>query len=79
MKNLILGGIKSGKSRLAEAHAVNSGKRLVYIATASADDKEMQQRIEHHKASRAAHWQVIEEPINIADAITTMQPLIPAC
>ncbi len=71
MKTLILGGIKSGKSRLAETHAANTGKRVIYIATATANDDEMHRRIEHHRESRPSHWQVVEEPLNLAMAIST--------
>lgn len=70
MKSLILGGIKSGKSRLAETYAAGTGRRVIYIATATANDDEMLKRIEHHKASRPAHWQVVEEPLNLAKVIS---------
>ncbi len=69
MKTLVLGGIKSGKSRFAESIATDSKKPVVYIATASAGDEEMRQRIEHHKKSRPSEWQVIEEPINLGRVI----------
>ncbi len=69
MNTLVLGGIKSGKSRLAESIATDSKKPVVYIATASAGDEEMRQRIEHHKKSRPSEWQVIEEPINLGRGI----------
>ena len=64
MNTLVLGGIKSGKSRFAESVATNTEKSVLYIATASPVDAEMQQRIAHHKASRPSHWQVIEEPLD---------------
>ncbi len=61
MKTLILGGIRSGKSRLAEKLAQQTGKKLIYIATATAADQEMQARIEQHRAQRTDDWMVIEE------------------
>jgi len=73
MKTLILGGIKSGKSKLAESLAIESNKTVTIIATATANDAEMQARIEHHKRSRPPEWQVIEEPIKLADVL--IQPL----
>ena len=73
MKTLILGGIKSGKSKLAEVLATESQKNVTLIATADAKDVEMQTRIEHHKRSRPPHWLVIEEPLALADAL--IQPL----
>ena len=47
---LIIGGARSGKSRLAESLA--SGEKH-YIATAQAYDEEMRERIgKHHKVQR---------------------------
>ncbi len=73
MKTLLLGGVKSGKSKLAESMAIESGEAVTLIVTACAKDAEMQARIEHHKRSRPAYWQVIEEPLSLADAL--LQPL----
>ena len=69
MHELILGGARSGKSRLAETLAVNSGLEVMYIATSQALDEEMRARIAHHKAQRPAHWQLIEEPVQLAKVI----------
>ena len=73
MNTLILGGVKSGKTRLAEKFATLSGKSVIVIATAdteqSASDPEMQQRIERHRQSRPQHWRVYEEPLSLGTAI----------
>ncbi len=69
MKELILGGMRSGKSRLAEQHAQQSGLPVTYIATATAQDDEMRARIAHHQASRPQHWQLAEEPTALAAAL----------
>ncbi len=69
MLQLILGGARSGKSRLAEQIAKDSGLSVVYIATAQVLDDEMQQRIEHHRQQRPEDWQVCEEPIYLADRL----------
>ena len=69
MLQLILGGARSGKSRLAEQTAKESGLSVVYIATAQALDEEMQQRIQHHQQQRPSHWQLSEEPIFLADQL----------
>ncbi len=45
MRDLILGGARSGKSRLAERLAAESGLAVSYIATAQAGDGEMGRRI----------------------------------
>lgn len=69
MKTLILGGVRSGKSRLAEQRASASGLPVTYLATATAGDEEMQRRIEKHRADRPSGWQVVEEPLTLADAL----------
>jgi len=67
--SLILGGVKSGKSRLSEQYAKDTGLDVHYIATAQAGDGEMQQRILHHQQSRPSEWVTIEEPINLSATI----------
>jgi len=67
---LILGGARSGKSRLAEARAIESGLDVIYIATAHhSDDEEMQARIAHHQQQRPSEWAVIEEPVELAKTL----------
>ena len=66
MKNLILGGARSGKSLLAEQRAAASGQSVIYLATAEARDGEMQTRIAAHRARRPADWGCHEEPIELA-------------
>lgn len=68
-KTLVLGGIRSGKSRLAERFAIQSHLPVIYIATATIDDAEMQARIALHRANRPSHWQVIEEPVYLANLL----------
>ena len=55
---LILGGARSGKSRLAEARAsawlATPGRQALLLATAQAGDEEMAARIARHQADRAA-------------------------
>ncbi|MDP7814106.1 bifunctional adenosylcobinamide kinase/adenosylcobinamide-phosphate guanylyltransferase [Acinetobacter pittii] len=69
MLQLILGGARSGKSRLAEQTAINMQLAVTYVATAQALDPEMQNRIEHHQNQRPAHWSLVEEPLNLANAL----------
>lgn len=68
-KTLILGGVKSGKSRLAEQRAIQSELAVCYIATARAEDKEMQQRIVVHQQQRPAHWNTVEVPLHLASTL----------
>lgn len=67
---LVLGGTRSGKSSFAQSLAEESGKRLVYIATAEALDEEMSDRIARHKQDRGSRWTTVEEPLDIAAVIT---------
>ncbi len=69
MIELILGGARSGKSRLAENTAAASGRTVSYIATSQPLDDAMAERIARHRAQRPAHWGLVEEPIALADAL----------
>ncbi len=71
VKNLlVLGGARSGKSRYAQKLAEASGKAPMLIATATAGDAEMAERIAKHRADRASHWRLVEEKINVAGALS---------
>ncbi len=69
MKTLILGGTRSGKSRLAEEQAKQSQQPVHYLATATVHDDEMRQRIEQHQMCRPSHWSLIEAPLQLANAL----------
>ncbi|HHM04147.1 MAG TPA: bifunctional adenosylcobinamide kinase/adenosylcobinamide-phosphate guanylyltransferase [Gammaproteobacteria bacterium] len=69
MKTLILGGVRSGKSRLAERLAEQSAGPVTYIATAAVLDKEMARRIQVHRERRPDHWTVVEAPRHLATAV----------
>lgn len=69
MLQLILGGARSGKSRLAEQTAISMQLAVTYVATAQALDSEMQSRIAHHQNQRPAHWSLIEEPLFLAKTL----------
>ncbi len=66
---LILGGARSGKSTFAERLAASSGRTVVFIATATASDNEMRERIVLHRASRPSEWHTIEEPLELVGAL----------
>ncbi|MEN0108436.1 MAG: bifunctional adenosylcobinamide kinase/adenosylcobinamide-phosphate guanylyltransferase [Pseudomonas sp.] len=66
MQDLILGGARSGKSRLAERLASETGWPVTYIATSEPRDGEMSARIREHRERRPAHWGLVEEPISLA-------------
>jgi len=70
MKTLILGGVRAGKSRLAERLASESGLPVTYVATALAQDEEMCKRIAAHRVRRPDSWTVIEEPLRLATILS---------
>jgi adenosylcobinamide kinase/adenosylcobinamide-phosphate guanylyltransferase len=69
VRTLVLGGVRSGKSRYAEALAREVAGPIAVIATGTAMDEEMAARIATHRANRPSHWSVIEEPIYLSTAL----------
>jgi adenosylcobinamide kinase / adenosylcobinamide-phosphate guanylyltransferase len=67
---LLLGGARSGKSRIAQARAEAVAQAaLVYIATGEARDSEMTERIARHREDRGPRWRTVEVPIELPEAI----------
>lgn len=66
---LVLGGARSGKSGFAEQLGDALPGPHIYIATAQAFDDEMTRRIDRHRADRAGHWQTVECPLALPEAI----------
>ena len=74
MLTLILGGARSGKSRYALQLAGDltsdcSSPDLLFIATATACDAEMADRIQKHRADRDSTWRTLEEPFDPAAVV----------
>lgn len=77
VSELILGGQRSGKSRLAELRAAqwlaaSPEHRAVLVATAQPWDAEMRERIDHHQRDRAERlptMETLEEPLRLPEAI----------
>ncbi len=75
IKHLVLGGARSGKSRFAERTALAIGVAQsgtpTYLATATALDSEMSERISQHQQQRQnAQWQLLEEPLHLGKQIS---------
>lgn len=71
---LFTGGARSGKSRCAERYAARLSEQVVYVATATAGDDEMRDRIARHQARRPARWRTVEAPTNVAAALANLLP-----
>mgnify|MGYP000855577224 FL=1 len=65
---LVLGGARSGKSDYAQLLAGRLAERVLYVATATAGDDEMAERIARHRAERPATWDTAEAPVDVAAA-----------
>ena len=65
---LVTGGSRSGKSRCAVELALAFEKR-VFVATAQATDREMEERINRHRRERVDLFITVEEPLDLAGAL----------
>lgn len=87
-KHLFLGGARSGKSTMAEKYAAdwlqdNPQGRVVYVATAQVLDDEMQHRVTLHRQGRPDTWELVEEPLALAQVLQQIDqqasPTAPVC
>jgi len=69
---LIGGGARSGKSAFALRLALGMGSRRVVVATATAGDAEMAERIARHREERGAAFKTVEEPVRLAHVLRAM-------
>lgn len=76
MIELVLGGARSGKSQYAEQKiGSQESLKVLYIATATAGDSEMLERITAHQQSRPAHWDTLESPLHLGQALSDNAPV----
>jgi len=68
---LVLGGARSGKSSWALSYTEEHYCSYLFLATAQVHDKEMAERVKLHKESRGPNWNLMEEPLEISDALQT--------
>ncbi|MDO8473258.1 MAG: bifunctional adenosylcobinamide kinase/adenosylcobinamide-phosphate guanylyltransferase [Dehalococcoidia bacterium] len=64
----ILGGARSGKSRLAQEMATKV-QSVLFVATAEPLDVEMRVRISEHRRTRPGGWRTVEAPTGVGAAI----------
>lgn len=79
---LVLGGARSGKSAFAQKQVAQlqqqTGLSVIYVATATPLDDEMQRRIVRHQQDRPKDWQLAEVPLELADFISQQNTQSPA-
>ena len=69
----ITGGSRSGKSDYAQKLAERHEGQLLYVATAEVRDAEMADRVAKHRLARGERWQSLEEPIALAEKVSTAE------
>ncbi len=78
MKVLVTGGVRSGKSRHAEA-LLAQAPAVRYVAPGPVrDDADWQERIAVHRARRPKHWTTLETG-DLAAALTTPDAVLVDC
>lgn len=69
----LIGGARSGKSSLAAKLAQRSPAQVTIIVTGSPSDPEMAERIRRHRAERPVAWRVIETPVDVIGALSSVE------
>lgn len=82
MKMLFIGGVKSGKSRLAETAILqfSNGIKPYYLATNDCFDDEMKARVFAHQQQRQNAFETLEEPLKLAETLQNLKrPVLIEC
>jgi len=82
VKTFLVGGARSGKSRVALQLAEATNTAVAMVVTAEPIDDEMAERIQRHRAERPVEWATIEAPYDLAagiDAAPTDHTLVVDC
>jgi adenosylcobinamide kinase / adenosylcobinamide-phosphate guanylyltransferase len=82
MKTLFIGGVKSGKSRLAEAHILEQvgAVKPYYLATTEFLDDEIKIRVRIHQQRRKDSFITLEESVKLFDTLENCQrPVLIEC
>ena len=69
---LFVGGVRSGKSGLAQRWAEARAPRRLYVATCVAADAEMAERVRLHRAGRGPEWACLEAPLDVPEALDAL-------
>lgn len=68
---IYIGGMKSGKSELAEKEALLLPSPRLYIATSVPIDEEMKKRVILHQQRREGLFETLEEPVNLGRTVSS--------
>lgn len=71
----VLGGARSGKSRIAQHMAETGAGPLTFVATAEVLDAEMADRIARHKSDRGERWDLVEATVELPQALASKQTM----
>jgi adenosylcobinamide kinase/adenosylcobinamide-phosphate guanylyltransferase len=80
-RTLVLGGVRSGKSAVAE-QLLAAEPHVTYVATGTppdGDDAEWAERVARHRADRPEHWTTLETTDLAAALRTAATPLVVDC
>lgn len=72
MLTVLIGGARSGKSRMAVTLASRTVRPVVFIATGEPLDDEFTARIERHRRTRPDGWTTVEEPLDLPASLTAI-------
>jgi len=76
MKTLFIGGIKSGKSALAEKYILKHSSTPIYLATTEVLDDEMRIRVGAHIKQRTDEFETIEEARYLLTTLESMSQAV---
>jgi adenosylcobinamide kinase/adenosylcobinamide-phosphate guanylyltransferase len=76
MITLVLGGVRSGKSEIAERIASELAQPVTCVATGTVTDPEMAARVAAHQARRDPTWATVEAGPDLADVIASISGVI---
>lgn len=69
---LFVGGVRSGKSAMAQTWAEARAPRRLFVATCRVEDEEMEQRVRLHRAARGPQWACLEVPLEVPETLDAL-------